>query len=214
MATDNGIRKEVNAGELKVSRLFKNTYQKENTMTAELRQSVVTDSFYPAAQVQNDMQDNIFGTEDFGFSETKYSNTENRVSWIDVPANSTLEQVSEKLASFEKANLYRFLSNHPILTSSQKSAIDSGITTKDIIAESQVVRYPEGTMQNGEDVGLQLALDPNGKPQYRAVFFSKEGKEDTDNRSNEAEDFYTTDKISAEMATVSEQVVADQTITM
>lgn len=214
MENSNGIRKVVNTGQLEVSRVFKNTYQKEGTMTAELRQSVVTDSFYPSAQVANDHQDNVFGTEDFGFTEQKYSNTEKRVSWIDVPASATQKQVAVKLASHESANLYKILSNQPILTSSQKSAIDAGLTTKDIIAESQVVRLPEGTQRNGEDVGLQLALDPNGKPQYRGVYFSTEGKEDIDNRNSDPEDFYTTEKIKAEMATVSEQVVEGQTVEM
>lgn len=204
--TNNGIEKVSTAGPLVVSRVFKNIYQKEGTLTAELRQAVETKTSYPSKQIANELQDNVFGADDFGFEKKTYSNTENRVSWIDVPANATQDQVVAKVATFQGANLYRILSNEPILSSSQMYAIGEGLTTKDAIAESQVVRFPE----NSENAG-QLALDPNGKPQYRGVYFSAEGAEDIDNRTAD-EAFFATEKIKAEMATTTEQIVQGQEV--
>ena len=208
---DSQVRKEVNVGQLTVSRVFTNMHQKEGTLTAELRQAVETKSFYPSKQIANDMQDNVFAVDDFGFGEQEFSNTENRVSWIDVPAGTTVEQVTAKLADNPNAGLYRVLSNHPILTSGQVYAINNQITTKEAIAESQVVRMPEGSPTPGA-----LAPDPNGKPQYRGIFFSIDGKDDNDKRTSEVEDFFTTELISSEIAgsSVEENVESGQTITM
>jgi len=208
---DSQVRKEVNVGQLTVSRVFTNMHQKEGTLTAELRQAVETKSFYPSKQIANDMQDNVFAVDDFGFGEQEFSNTENRVSWIDVPAGTTVEQVTAKLAANPDAGLYRVLSNHPILTSGQVYAINNQITTKEAIAESQVVRMPEGSPTPGA-----LAPDPNGKPQYRGIFFSIDGKDDNDKRTSDVEDFFTTELISSEIAgsSVEENVESGQTITM
>jgi len=208
---DSQVRKEVNVGQLTVSRVFTNMHQKEGTLTAELRQAVETKSFYPSKQIANDMQDNVFAVDDFGFGEQEFSNTENRVSWIDVPAGTTVEQVTAKLADNPNAGLYRVLSNHPILTSGQVYAINNQITTKEAIAESQVVRMPEGSPTPGA-----LAPDPNGKPQYRGIFFSIDGKDDNDKRTSDVEDFFTTELISSEIAgsSVEENVESGQTITM
>lgn len=209
MDSNTNIRKEVNAGQLGVSRVFTNMYQKEGTVTAELRQTVTTKSYYPSKQIKNELQDNIYGQGDFGFEEQEYVNTEQRVSWIDVPSGTTQEQVQQKLGTFEGANLYRILSNHPILTSSQVYAINNGLTTKDAIAESQIVRFPEGSENAGK-----IALDPNGKPQYRGVYFSAEGKGDVDNRTAVADDFYASEALQVEMASVAEQTVPGQTVTI
>lgn len=206
-----GVRKVSTVGQLDVSRVYTNTFQKEGTQTAELRQTVVTDSFYPSKQIANEMQDNVFGQADFGFEEQKFTNNETRVSWIDVPVGTTVEQVKARLAQKPGATLYRVLSNHPTLTSNQLYAINNGVTTKAIIAENQIVRYPEGA-ENGN--AGKVALDPNGKPQYRAIFFSIDGKADIDNRTAIAEDFYVSEAIKAELATTSEQVVQGQTMNL
>ena len=210
------IRKEVQVGQLTVSRVFQNMYQKEGTVTAELRQAVVTKSYYPSKQIANEMQDNIYGQGDFGFEEQEYTNTENRVSWIDVPVGTTKEQVEQKLATFQAAGLYRVLSNHPILTSSQVYAVNNGITTKEIIAESQIVRFPEGAENAGK-----IALDLNGKPQYRGIFFATnigegEGaKHDIDSRTTVPEDYFASDAIKMELASIgTEAGVEGQTLEM
>lgn len=200
------IRKEVSKDALSVSRVYESDYQKEGTHTAELRQTVTTKSYYPGKSVSNNMQDNIFGQSDFGFEEQEYTNNEKRVAWIDVPQGMTSEAVAEKLVQFPEATLYRVLSNNPILTDNQVYAINAGLTTKDNFAESQVVRYPEGSENAGK-----LALDSNGKPQYRAIFFSNIAKEDMDLRTENADEFYASANIAAEMNST-EHVVTGQTL--
>lgn len=206
-ATESRIRKEVTKGGLSVSRVYESQWQKEGTSTAELRQEVVTKSYYPTKSIANDKQDNIYGMDEFGFEEQEYVNRENRVAWIDVPEGTSVEEVSGKLAQFPNAGLYRVLSNSPILTENQKYAIESGITHLDNFANTQVVRFPEGSENAGE-----LALDSNGKPQYRAIFFKKDNPVDEDLRTAD-EEFYASPEIKAEMAsgqTAETHVVADQ----
>lgn len=200
------IRKEISKDGLAVSRVYKSDYQKEGTLTAELRQTVTTKSYYPSKSVANNMQDNIFGQADFGFEEQEYVNNEKRVAWIDVPEGMSAEQVTAKLASFPEATLYRVLSNHPILTDSQVYAINAGLTSKDAFAESQIVRFPEGNENAGK-----LALDSNGKPQYRAVFFSNAAKDDQDMRTEAADDAYVSEAIAAEINS-SSHIVTGQTL--
>lgn len=193
------IRKETTVTPLGVSRVYASQWQKEGTLTAELKQKVVVKSFYPTKSVSNDMQDNMFTQEDFGFSEQEFSNEETRVAWIDVPLNSTVESISSKLTQFTNAKLYKVLANEPILTNNQVYAINQGLTSKEAFANSQVVRYPDEAMRNGVNVGGKLALDSHGKPQYRAIFFSNNGsKVDKDLRTPDAE-YFTSEAITQEM---------------
>lgn len=203
---EQGIRKVSTKSGLTVSRVYSSDYQKEGTLTAELRQTVTTKSYYPTKSVANNMQDNVFGMEDFGFEEQEYVNQENRVSWIDVPMGTSAEAVLAKLESFPGASLYRVLSNHPILTDNQVYAINQGLTTKDVFAERQIVRYPEGSENAGK-----IALDSNGKPQYRAVFFSSSAKEDQDNRTVEPGDKYVSAMIANELG-ANPNVISGQSI--
>lgn len=196
------IRKVSSKDALSVSRVYESDYQKEGTITAELKQVVTTKSYYPSKSVSNNMQDNVFGQADFGFEEQEYTNNETRVAWIDVPEGTTPEAVAERLAKFPEATLYRFLSNHPILTDNQVYGIQAGLTTKAVIAESQIVRYPENeeTVQAG--TAGKIALDSNGKPQYRQVFFASSAKEDIDKRTSEPKDFYASPMIMQELSDV------------
>ena len=98
------------------------------------------------------------------------------------------------------------------------SAIQAGITTKDTIANAQVVRYPENaTDAGGNNIGGKIIADPNGKVQYRATYFSAIGKEDIDVRDDDMNNQYLTQEIEAELddvfAMVDESQPADaQTI--
>lgn len=201
--TDERIRKEVKVGAATLNEekgLYVSDYQKDKTVTAEIKQTVETKSFYPSKTVSNDHQDNIYGVEDFGFPEQDFTNVETRVAWLPVPAGSTVEGVKAMLAKFPDARLYRVLSNRPILTDDQKYAIDNNVTTLDIIAARQAVRYSE----KDDNVARrgQLVLDVNAKIQYRAVFFAKNGKEDADLRTKEIEDFYVAPSMKAELESV------------
>lgn len=194
VSTAERIRKEVSKSGIVISRIYKADYQKDGSLTAELKQTVKTVSYYPSKSVSNDMQDNVFGTEQFGYQDHKYENEEVRVAWINVPADATEDSVMEQLNKFPNATLYKVLSNKPILTSDQKYAVEAELTTKDILAASQVIRYGEGAENAGS-----LILDENGKLQYRRVFFKTQATPDQDLRTKEPEDFYAPEAIIAEL---------------
>lgn len=189
------IRKEVSVSELVVNRVYKSDFQKEGTLTAELKQVVKTTSFYPTKSVANSLNENVFAMEDFGFKEKDYDNNETRVAWIDVPEGSTIESVKEKLTKFPDACLYRILSNRPSIADTEQYAIENPDleVTIDTFANRQVVRLPESDENAGN-----LALY-NGKPQYRRIAFSKSKKADVDLRTSDPADFYASAEVKAEM---------------
>jgi hypothetical protein len=190
------IRKEVSKSEISTSRVYKSDYQKEGTLTAELKQIVTTKSFYPSKSVANSLQDNIFSMSDFGFEEQEYENKEVRVAWIDVPEGMTKEQVQAKLASTEGATLYRILSNKPIISDTEQYTIDNPDldVNLDTFANRQAVRFPNGHENEGE-----LALDANGKVQYRRIAFSTKGVDDVDTRTEDPADYYASPELEAEL---------------
>ena len=188
VSEERGIRKEVKTSSIAVSRVYAANYQKEGTLTAELKQTITVDSYYPAKSVSNSFQDSLFPTKDFGFEEKSFTAEETRVAWIPVPAGSTLEQVQAAIAAKPEATIYRILGNRPIVT-------EEGVTTLNIIGESQAVRYPQGHDQAGK-----LILDANGKPQYKKTFFKSSKMEDVDMRTAEPSDFYATPAVKAELA--------------
>lgn len=196
MESNSEIQRTVSTTPLSVSRVFKSEYQKEGTLSAELRQAVNTTAVYPSKRVSNSLEDNLFSAEDFGFSPGEtYTNTENRVAWIDVPEGMTAEKVAEQLKKFANSCLYRILDNRPILSDSDQYAVDNADynTSLDTIANNQAVRYPEGHSQAG-----QLALDQFGKVQYRRVAFSKTAKADVDNRTSDMDYGYVSPELAAE----------------
>jgi hypothetical protein len=202
--TDNRVRKETSKSGLEVSRVHATSYQKEGTLTAEIKQTITAKSYYPSKSVSNNMQDNPFSTAEFGFSEKEYVATEKRVAWVDVPLGSTVESVVAKLATVPDANIYKILANHPILSDNQQYGINAGLTTKDSIADKQVVRYPEGHPQAGA-----LILS-NGKPQYKATFFKSYTKEDEDLRTADPADFYATATMKVELAGTTQSISVQQ----
>lgn len=202
---DQRVRKEVSKGALEISRVYAADYQKEGTLTAEIKQTITTKSYYPSKSVSNNLQDNPFSTSDFGFSENEYTANETRVVWVEVPVGSTVESVAAKLATLPDANIYKMLANKPILSDNQVYAIGAGLTTKDIIADKQVVRYPTGHPQAG-----QIILDPQGKVQYKATYFKTTAMADQDLRTADVNDFYATPNMNVELAGIMTSVAADQ----
>jgi hypothetical protein len=201
-----GVRKSVTKSPLEVTRVHATAYQKEGTLTAEIKQTVTTKSFYPSKSVSNNMQDNPFANSDFGFEEKEYSADEKRVAWVDVPAGSTVESVVAKLAALPTATIRKVLANRPIITDSQQYAISAGLTSMDAIADKQVVRYPEGNPQAG-----QLILK-DGKPQYKATYFKNAAIEDQDLRTADPADFYATPTMKVELAGITTTISAEQSV--
>lgn len=200
------VRTEVSKGGLEISRVHATAYQKEGTLTAEIKQTVTTKSFYPSKSVANNFQDNPYSTTEFGFSEQEFSSNSKRVVWVDVPVGSTAESVAAKLAALPDATIYRIYANKPILSDNQLYAINAGLTTKDAIADKQVVRYGE----NDERAG-QLILK-NGKPQYKADFFKSTATADQDLRTEDPADFYATPTIKVELAGVTTSISVEQEV--
>lgn len=192
----NEIKKEVSKSAINVSRVYSSDYQKEGTLTAELKQVVSTKSYYPSKSVTNSLNGNIFSTDDFGFEDKEFENKETRVAWIDVPAGSSEEAVKAKLATVKDATLYKILSNKPILSDSDKYAVDNDEldVTIDNFANKQVIRYPQGHSNAG-----QLVTDKNGKVQYRRIAFATNLVEDQDLRTEDPTDFYASPEIEAEL---------------
>jgi len=196
---DNGVKITHEKGEITVDDVYTSQFQKPKSLTAQLRQVITTTFEYPERQISNDMQDSLFEMSEFGFERLKITSHENRIAFIDVPLGSTKESVTSMLKPLTDACIYKVLANEPILTSDQQRGIDAGLTTKDIIANSQAIRYSEGATdrETGEDVGGDLILR-NGRIQYRAVFFKKTTTPDIDRRTTEGEVFYTPE-LSAEL---------------
>lgn len=192
---ENRIRKEVITTPIIVSRVYKASYQKDNTLTAELKQTITTKSYYPTRSVSNELKDNPFSNVQLGITEGEpYVQNETRVTWIDVPADSSVESVQAKLQTLPNANIYKILANKPIISSSQKAGIDAKLTTTDIIADGQAVRYSKDHPQAGK-----LVLH-NGKPQFRVTYFKLEGSPDVDMRTADPADFYATSTMQAELS--------------
>ena len=192
---EQGVRKQVSKSSLEVTRVHATVWQKEGTLTAEIKQTVTTKSFYPSKSVANNLQDNPFATSDFGFEEKEFVSDSKRVVWVDSPIGSTVESVIAKLAMLPEATIYRIYANKPILTENQEYAIKAGLTTKDAIADKQVLRYGEGN----ENAGKLILKD--GKPQYKADFFKSTAKADEDLRTEDPADYYATPTMKIELST-------------
>jgi len=181
---NNAIRVEVSAGELKCTELVIGKYQKHNTQSAMLEQTITKVSYYPSAKHSSNKSQNIFDAAEFGDSEQRYESTEKRIAFMDVPLGYTVEKVNAGLAALPNACLYRELSNQPLLTDNQENALANRITTMDEIAKSQLVVYPEDHVNAGQPI-----LDSNRKLQYRKIYFWKTAKNDVDLRSREMEHY-------------------------
>lgn len=195
-STENQVRKVKTSTPVSVDKVYVAEHQKEGTKTAQLRQEVTTKSYYPSKKVNTNLSDNPFETAEFGFAESEFSYTQKRVTWVPVPEASGKDDVEAKLQN--DCCIYRIYGNRPIVTEDQLYAIEVGNRTMDQIADKQVLRFGE----DHEDAG-KLILDKNGKPQYKADFFSNSKKEDIDQRTEVAEDFFASTLIKAELVGVS-----------
>jgi hypothetical protein len=203
---EQGKRTTTSKGGLEISRVHATQWQKEGTLTAEIKQTVTTKSYYPSKSVSNNFQDNPFSTSEFGFAEKEFVSDSKRVVWVDVPMESTVESVVAKLAALPEATVYRIYANKPIISDNQAYAITAGLTTKDAIADKQAIRYGEGDPQAG-----RLILK-NGKPQYKADFFKSVATADQDLRTEDPIDFYATPAMKVELAGVITSVSVAQDV--
>lgn len=145
-----------------VDGVAENTYKK-GIYQAQLRQTVTT--IYPSKKVGNSESDSLFDLDLFDLPEGKEYSSE-RLCWIDVPKGSTKSKVEALLKANPKAKIWRKISNDvmDVLTEEQIAAIDNGITTKEDLETSKVVKDSDG-----------VVVDQGDGPIYRQYFFSKDG---------------------------------------
>ena len=154
-----------------VSRVYTSDYQKKGTMTAELKQVITTKSSYDDRK-QDGYNDSLFE----GIQSQEHETTETRVYWSNVPADSTIESVEEQLRKYPQACLYKILASAPIISDSEQWGIDKKMTTREAIANRQLVRYPASHANAGDPILW------HEKPQYRRICFSLVAREDEDLR--------------------------------
>lgn len=175
-------------------------YQKKKTLSVELRQKLITLSYYPTTKTRNEMSGGLFSTEDFGFNAEPFKSEENRVAWVNVPENATMEQVTAMLEIAKKngAEIYRVLSFHPIISADQQYAIDNGLRTIDDFANQQVMRYPQNDSTIADGTANTLIVDKTtGNAQYRKTFFWDKARKDEDKR--DVTNVYVSPEIAAEL---------------
>lgn len=167
-----------------VSRIFESKFQKGNTLTAELKQTVHSSITYPPKKsVANKVLDNPFLNEE-SVGKT-FTRSKTFVAFLDVDEDLSIEDAQKVIDNYPNAIIYKILSNHPILTSSQRLALDSMEDKElrqqryDLIANRQLI------VKKG-----RIILDSFGKPQYLATFYSNDFKEDEDHRNSNPEDYY------------------------
>lgn len=195
------VTKQVYKGALTVSRIYASENQKEGTMRAELKQTRKVVSIYPSRTVTSDLQDSIFGIQEYGFKEKEFVNETTLVAWMDIPQNVTVEALTERLKKFPEATIYKIVDNHPILTDNQVYAINQGLRTMDDYANAQIVRHGSDDSE-GKWAAGDLVLDNLGRPVYKATFFSSVKKEDIDRRDANPQNYYVSEEIQNEMAGV------------
>lgn len=209
-----GIRTVTQYSDIVLDKIYVAEFQKDGTITAQLRQPVVTKSYYPSKKVESSMSQNLFGSDAFGFEEQEFSNTEQRVTWMLVPANMTEDQIKAAIAEANKAEatIYKVLSNRPILDENQAYAITQPNlnVSLDTFANSQAVRYPENPETIANGTAGQLCLTADNKVQYRKTYFWKTFKEDLDMRTADPADVYLSPEIKAELEGAS--VLSGQTL--
>jgi len=179
-SADNGIK--VEDSSLSVDHIQDHISSKEKKQ-AQIRMSV--SKTYPSSRIGNSLNGSIFGNNDFNFGETE-PYVENRVAWIDVPVDATVESVTEKLKEFPNARIYRILSLEPILSEEQIVAMEQGISKYTNAAGHEVPcdmdYYREKQRIPNEDGEY---ADYKGLPQYRTTAFSAIGQADIDTREKE-----------------------------
>lgn len=199
-----GITKTVTVGQITLDKLEPSKFKKD-MLQATIRQIIKTVTHYPSQKIESDMQNSLVATDEFGLTTQDFETVENRVAFVPMPKDYTEEKTKAAIAAANAkgAVIYKVLSNEPYLDNNQKAGVAAGLTTVDIIANKQAVRYPTGHAQEG-----QLILDPNGNVQYRRTFYWGSPKADQDLRS--VDKIYLTPELKAELQGAS--VMEGQTV--
>lgn len=204
-----GVRKVTTRSQITLDEIKVGENQKEGTMTAQVRQTLTTVSSYPSKKVDSNLQDNPFAPSEFGFGSKDFTSKEERVAWLLVPKNSTVDSVNKVLEAqnANKACIYKVLSSAPIIDNNQQHGIDTGKRDLAHYANQQAVRVPETEATKLDGTAGSLVLH-NSNVQYRRTFFSSTPKEDVDMRDTETP--FVSPELKAEMEGAS--AIAGQTV--
>lgn len=174
----NATTTEISKSPITVDKVGVAERQKEGFLTAQIRQTVTTKALYPKKKVSSNMRDSLYSDEELGIKSEPYISIENRVDFIQVGLNATVESVQKSLDEAYKkgACIYKVLSSEPTIDDNQESSVTRGLTTKDQHANKYVVRKPAKDGVKGD-----IILN-NGLPFYRRTFYSNTPKADQDLR--------------------------------
>lgn len=154
-------------GKVRVAKIEKSAF-KENVYQAELR---LEQTRIYGSNISNDYQENLFDASDFAGKKQVFKS--DRVTWIEVPEGTTVEQLQERLDNSAQPFIYRVESFEPIFTSADygymtglsKEKRDEFIKERE---EKQRVVNPE----TGE------VVTKAGRKIYARMFFTHTGKTD------------------------------------
>lgn len=138
---------------------------KAGILNAQIRQIVTTT--YPSVQIKSG---GLFDVSDYGVAGKSFPST--RVTWMDVPAGTTQEQLAALLTAKPNARIAARYSNvlTDVMTDGQKYAVKNGDQTIEFFEDKLRVRGA-----NGEELP--------GVPQYRNYEFDAAGRKDVDLRT-------------------------------
>jgi len=156
-------------GPITVDSVAVHTY-KPNISQAQLRQVVTTT--YPSVRIGNSKTSNLFSLDAFNLPDGQ-SFDSTRVTWINVPNGTTVEQVQAALAAKPQSRIYRQISFkvEDVMTAEQRQSVGAGLRTIAEFQDQLRVRKTDGT-------------EIEGPAQYRQNFFADTAKADDDFRGN------------------------------
>lgn len=136
---------------------------------AQVRQLVTT--MYPAQRNHDSLSDGLFEPDAFGEGQDF---PEKRVTWIPVPAGTSVEDVKTLLAQVPEACIQKTLSLEPILSDEQINAMSNGLS------DMTMDGYKEKCVKDTND---NIVLYADAAPFYRSTKFKLTFEEDVDLRS-------------------------------
>jgi hypothetical protein len=72
----NTIQKVTKRQPITVRRVYKSSFQKEGSLTAELEQKIITTTKYPTSVMGNSLNNSLFEINDFNLPTKNFENTE------------------------------------------------------------------------------------------------------------------------------------------
>lgn len=175
----NATKTETSISPITVDRVYAAERQKEGFLTAQIRQVITTKASYAEKKVSSNLRDSLYSNEELEIKSDPYLSYDNRVDFIQVKIDSTVESVQKDLDKAYKAGacIYKILSSEPVIDDNQQSGVDRGLMTMDQYANKYVARKPSKDGVKGD-----IILDVHGLPFYRRTFYSNTPKADQDLR--------------------------------